>query len=84
MKPCSLKVEGLKQAELDIVRYVQGVSFPELSKLKDSHHPANERSMKKIIKQSKRSLCKLNVTDGVLVVGGRLNNARLMKKRNIQ
>lgn len=74
-----LCVEELKKAEMDIVRYVQSMAFPKLTKLEDISYPSNERTRKKILKKAKTSLYQLNplMEDDVLVVGGRLENAQI-------
>ncbi|XP_028404811.1 uncharacterized protein LOC114527377 [Dendronephthya gigantea] len=79
MKPGYLRLKELKQAEIDIVRYVQSMSFPELVNLEATYHLSDKRSKKKSLKNIKTSLYKLNplVKDGLLVVGGQLKKAQI-------
>ena len=69
----------MKQAEIDIVRFVQSMSFPELVKFQNNKHLSNGKYTKKVLKETKTSLYQLSplVKDGVLVVGGRLKNAQI-------
>lgn len=71
----NLTVEELRNAELNIVRYVQSTSFPAVIKILGSQPAKIGTNQKKTLKDS--SLQKLNpeLKDGTLVVGGRLKHA---------
>ena len=79
VKTGDLEVKELKQAEIDIVRFVQSMSFPELVKFQNNKHLSNGNYTKKVLKETKTSLYQLSplVRDGVFVVGGRLKNAKI-------
>jgi hypothetical protein len=71
----NLTVAELRNAELNIVRYVQSTSFPGVIKILGSQPAKIGTDQKKTLKDS--SLQKLNpeLKDGTLVVGGRLKHA---------
>lgn len=80
MKTGNLEVDELRRAESEIIRYVQFTSFPELIRTFGNPEPESGRKLvKKTLPKAGASACKLNprMNDGLLVVGGRLQNARV-------
>jgi hypothetical protein len=70
VKTGDLEVKELKQAEIDIVRFVQSMSFPELVKFQNNKHLSNGNYTKKVLKETKTSLYQLSplVRDGVFLI----------------
>ena len=71
-----LKLDELREAEHEIMRYVQRKEFPDVTALQPG---ADERSVKRLMKKMGASISKLNpqVQDGLLRVGGRIGRAPL-------
>ena len=76
----NLSIEELKKAEMDIIRWVQSASFPELKELQEIQYVSDVKSAKQDLKKRKSSIYKLYPLkkNGIIVVGGRL------KKQDIQ
>lgn len=75
-----LKLEELREAEHEILRYVQAKEFPDALALQSALNAgAGERSVKRLMKKTGASISKLNpqVEDGLLRAGGRIGRAPL-------
>lgn len=75
-----LKLEELREAEHEILRYVQAKEFPDALALQSALNAgAGERSAKRLMKKTGASISTLNpqVEDGLLRAGGRIGRAPL-------
>ena len=79
-----LKVGELKEAENEILKYVQRKEFPDMMNMRFSSVKGGDRAYVRLIKKAGVSVSKLHpvVVDGLLRVGGRIGKAPLSFEKN--